>query len=273
MLLPYLVCAKPLGLLVWVLLLGLLPLAAQAAEPDRLTQIHARGELRVCFWPLYYGMGFRNPKNGVVSGLDADLAQNLAQELKVRLRLVDSSFAQFIPDLLGDQCDIAMMAVAVTPQRADKVAFSRPYLRSDVYAVTTRNHTRVRNWADIDQPGVRVAVVAGTTQETVMRERLTQAQLVVIKPPQTREGELEAGRVDVFMSDYPFTRKIMNNHDWTRVIAPSTSYAPMSYAWAIKPGDPMWLHTINRFVAAIRADGRLARTAQRHELTPILITD
>jgi cyclohexadienyl dehydratase len=36
----------------------------------------------------------------------------------------------------------------------------------------------VRQWADIDQPGVQVAVQAGTFMEPVMEAALKQAQLV-----------------------------------------------------------------------------------------------
>jgi ABC-type amino acid transport substrate-binding protein len=268
------VCFRTVPLL--ALGLGLLlgpALAGAQPQPGRLAQVRAAGELRVCIWPLYYGITYRNLKNGTVSGLDADLAQAFAHDLGVNLKLVDSSFARFIPDLLDNQCDIAMMAVAVTPQRADKVAFSRPYLRSDVYAVTTRNHPRVRSWADIDQRGTRVAVAAGTFHEPLMRERLKQAELVVVKAPQTREGELEAGRVDVFMSDFPFTRKMVDHHDWAQVLPPPAPYFQVPYAWAVKPGDSDWLKTVDRFGAAIKADGRLARAAQRYGLGPILLTE
>jgi ABC-type amino acid transport substrate-binding protein len=250
------------------------PEPAQAQAPGgRLAQVKASGELRVCIWPEYYGISFRNSKNGMVSGLDADLAQELARELGVRLKLVDSSFASFIPALLGEQCDVAMMAVAVTPQRQEKVAFSQPYLRSDVYAVTTRNSQRVRSWNDIDQPGTRVAVAAGTFHEPLMRERLKKAELVVVKAPQTREGELEAGRVDVFMSDFPFTRKMSDHHDWAQVLTPPAPYFSVPYAWAVKPGDAAWLKALDRFGGAIKADGRLARTAQRYGLSPIVVTE
>jgi ABC-type amino acid transport substrate-binding protein len=253
-------------------LFALFPAAAQVPA-NRLALVRTAGEVRVCIWPEYYGISWRNLKTGTVSGLDADLAQELARDLGVRARLVDSSFAKFIPDLVGDQCDIAMMAVAVTPQRAEKVAFSQPYLRSDVYAVTTRNSQRVRNWADIDQSGTRVAVAAGTFHEPLMRERLKKAELVVVKAPQTREGELEAGRVDVFMSDFPFTRKMVDHHDWAQVLSPPAPYFSVPYAWAVKPGDAVWLKTIDRFAAAVKADGRLARVAQRYGLNSIIVTD
>jgi len=247
--------------------------AISAAAPSQLDKVRASKRLRVCIWPDYYGLSFRNPKSGTLSGLETDMAQAFARELGVELQFVDTNFSRFIDDLDADRCDIAMMGVAVTPQRAERLAFSRPYLRGDVYAVTTRYNTRVRSWQDIDRAGTRVAVAAGTYHEPLMRERLQQAELVVIASPQTREAELEAGRVDVFMSDFPFTRKMRDNHDWVRVFAPPAPYFMVNSAYAVKRGDSAWLQRVDAFVAAIRADGRLLAAAQRYGLEPMLIKD
>jgi cyclohexadienyl dehydratase len=249
-------------------------LASQVqAQPNRLARIKAADELQVCMWPGYYGISLRNAKTGQVMGLDADMAQELARSLKVRLKWVDTTFSKFIPDVLSDQCDIVMTGIAVTPQRATQVAFSQPYMRSDMYAVTTRSHQRVRSWTDIDQAGVRVAVAEGSVQESVMRERIKKAELVVIVSPQTREAELEAGRVDVFMSDYPFTRKMLDYNEWAQVIAPPAPFYFMTYAWVVKPGDAAWLATVNQFLSTIKADGRLRQAALRYRLDAMLITD
>jgi ABC-type amino acid transport substrate-binding protein len=248
--------------------LGSAHVRAASAREDR---IAAAGELRVCIWPEYYGVSFRNAKSDTVAGVDADLARELAAELKVRLRFVNSSFAKLIDDIAADRCDIAMMAVAITPQRVEKLAFTKPHLQTDVHVVTTRNNSRIRGWNDIDRPGTRIGVAAGTLHEPLMRERLRQAELVVVNAPQTREGELEAGRIDAFMSDFPFTRKMVDYHDWVRVISPSEPYYPVFSGFAMKPGEPDWLQRVDNFVAAVKADGRLVRIAARYGLEPIVL--
>jgi ABC-type amino acid transport substrate-binding protein len=247
--------------------------AADTAHGARLERIAAAGELRVCIWPEYYGVSFHNAKSNTITGVDADLAQEFARELKVRLRFVNSSFARLIDDVVGDHCDIAMMAVAITPQRQERLAFSKPHLRTDVYMVTTRNNPRVRKWEDLDRSGVRIGVAAGTVHEALMRERLKHSELVVVNAPQTREGELEAGRIDAFMSDFPFTRKMVDYHDWVRVIAPTKAYFPVFSAFALKPGEAEWLQRVDQFVAAVKADGRLGKAAERYGLEPIVVRE
>ena len=230
-----------------------------------------QGELRVCVWPDYYGISYRNPKTRQFSGLDIDLSGELARDLGVRLLHVDSSFQTLIDDVLKDRCDIAMFAVGVLPQREKSLRFSLPYLQSDIYAVTTRSSRVVRRWEDIDQPGVQVAVQAGTFMEPVMRETLKQASMVVVRPPATREQELEAGRVDVFMTDYPYSRRLLDNAEWARLIPPPKPFHVLPYAYAMRPDDPEWLARINQFVTDMRQDGRLERAARQHRLSDIVI--
>ncbi len=243
---------------------------AQAQEPV-LKRLRASGTLRVCIWPEYYGITHRHPHTQQLSGIDIDLSAELARDLKLKLEYVDSSFPQLVEHLRGDRCDVAMFAIAVLPARKEVLAFTQPYLQSDIYGVTTRSHRVVREWADIDKAGVVVAVQAGTFMEPVMKAALQQARLLVVKPPQTREAELESGRADVFMTDYPYSRRLLDNADWARLIAPPKPFHVLPYAYATRQGDAEWLAQLDAFVARIKADGRLRAAARRHGLEEIVV--
>lgn len=263
---------------------GIFPLCEASSQPatqpytlsatqlaPRLEAIRARGELRVCIWPEYFAISFRNPRNSELEGMDIDLARALAARLSVRVGFVETNFAVFMDRVEAGDCDIAMMGVGVTPARAQRVAFSRPTLASPAFAVATRNNQRIRSWADIDTPGTVVAVAAGTVMEPLMLRTLRRAELMVVHPPRSREAEILAGRADVFISDFPYTRRLLLTNDWARVIEPPDRFGETLYAWALPMQDPGWLAEVNQFVGSARADGTLARAAARHGLTSILI--
>lgn len=253
-------------------LLSLSSLPAQAQTPPSvLTRVLAAREVRVCIWPDYYGVSLRSPKTQQLSGVDADLALELGKDLGVQVTFIDSSFAKLVPDVTGRRCDVAMFAVGVTPQRTDQLRFTPPTLVSDIYAITTRNNRRLKTWADIDQPGVVVAVMKGTLHEPVMRERLKAAQLLVVDTPMAREQEVESGRADVFMTDFPYSRRMLETTDWARLIAPTTTYHLTHYAYAVVPGDDAWLQRMTQFVGDIKRDGRLLKAASRYKLDPIVV--
>jgi ABC-type amino acid transport substrate-binding protein len=233
-------------------------------------RVAATATVRVCIWPDYYGVSYRNPRTEQLGGIDIELSAALAHDLKLRLQYVDSSFATLVSDLESERCDVAMFAVAMLPQRLEKLRFTRPYLQSDIYGVTTRGNKAVQRWEDIDQPGVAVAVQAGTFMEPVMAASLRHANLVRISPPATRERELEAGRVDVFMTDYPYSRRLLDNADWATLVAPPAPFHVLPYAYAVKPGDAQWLAELDTFVARIQRDGRLQLAARHHGLETIV---
>ena len=219
----------------------------------------------------YYGITFRNPKTQQLSGVDVDMAHELAKDLGVRVEFIDSSFSRLIDDVTGDRCDVAMFAIGVTPARAEKLRFTSPHLASDIYAITSRNNRRVVDWDDIDKTGVVVAVAKGTVHEPVMKNKLKAAHLIVLDTPFAREQEVESGRADVFMTDYPYSRRFLANADWARLVSPTRTYHVTPYAYAVKPGDTAWFERVERFVGEIKRDGRLFDSAKRHKLEAIVV--
>lgn len=238
---------------------------------DRLERISGMQVLRVCIWPDYYGISYRNPKSQQLSGIDIDNAQEVAQALGARVEFIDSSFARLTDDLAQDRCDIAMFAIGITPQRQEKLRFTQPYLSSDIYAITTKSNRRIKSWADIDTAGTVVVVAKGTLHEPVMRAKLQTAELRVVDTPAAREQEVQSGRADVFMTDYPFSRRMLDMNDWARLITPSSTYHLTPYAWAVQPGNERFLARIDRILADMKHDGRLLAHARRHGLDPIVV--
>src|SRR5262245_36994858 len=94
-----------------------------------------------------------------------------------------------------------MFGVGATLKRAQAVEFSKPYLITNIYAVT-RKGGKIKTWDDIDQKGIKAAVSLGSYIEVFMKTYLKNAEVVSIAPPNTREAELVAQRVDVIMTDF-----------------------------------------------------------------------
>ena len=193
-----------------------MPAEAQQTQ-SRLFEITKSKKLRVCQFPLYYSISFRNPKTGQIEGIDADLSKELAKELDAKLEIVETSFGTFIADLQANKCEIGMFGVGATLKRAQAVEFSKPYLITNVYAVV-RKDGKIKKWEDIDQKGIKVAVSLGSYIEPFMKDYLKNAEVVSIAPPNTREAELVAGRVDVDMTDFPTAIKVTDEFDWAAYV-------------------------------------------------------
>jgi len=236
---------------------------------SRLFEVTKSKKLRVCQYPLYYSISYRDPKSGEIVGIDADLAKELAKELDAKLEIVESNVATFIADLQANKCEIGMFGVGASLKRAQAVEFSRPYLVTNVYGVT-RKDSSIKSWADVDKPGVKAAVSLGSFIEPFMKGYLKNAEVVSIAPPDTREGELVARRVDIIMTDFPTAVKVTDEFDWAATILPNEKLAITPYAYVVPQGDQIWLNYINLFVDTIKLDGRLMKYAKKHKLDPIV---
>ncbi|WP_426959244.1 substrate-binding periplasmic protein [Muricoccus radiodurans] len=231
--------------------------------------VRLRGELLVCTSTDLMSLAWRNTRNGELEGLDTDMARAFSARLGVRPVFVETTPETMLPALEGGRCDVAMGGVGITPGRAARVAFTKPYLTGPMAAVTSRSSIRVRTWPDMDRHGVVVAVAAGTIAEELIRDHLRIAEIAVVRAPQTQEQEILSGRADVFVTDTPYARRLRDDDSW-RVMDAPRSLGETLYAYAVPRGDAAWLAEVNGFLAGVKSDGTLARSAQRWAVTGML---
>jgi ABC-type amino acid transport substrate-binding protein len=244
------------------------PAAAQQTQ-SRLFDVTKNHVVRVCTYPGYYGISYRNPATGKLEGIDIDLSQELGKALDAQVQYVETNFATFIADLQANKCDVGMFGVGITLKRAQAAEFTVPYLQTGIYAVV-RKGGDIKSWGDIDKPGHTVAVSLGSYIEPFMKDYLKNAKIVSVAPPATREQELMARRVDAEIVDYPTAQKVTADFDWASTLEPPTKLLATPFAYVVAPGDQIWLNYLNLFVETIKRDGRLAAAAQRNNLGPIV---
>ena len=238
------------------------------AKDNKLESIIKNNKLKVCIWQEYYGISYLDQRTQKLIGIDSDLAKELAKDLKVRLEYIPSSFPTLIKDINEDKCDIAMFAIGNTESRRAKIRFTTPHLSSDIYAITTKTNKRISTWEDIDKKGIIVAVAKGTYHEPVMKSKLKNATLLVVNSFKQREEEVRAGRADVFMTDYPFGKRMLEKTDWAKLIIPKETYHMTPYAWAMAYGNEDFYNKVEEFIKRVKKDNRLLNLAKKNGLLP-----
>ncbi len=252
---------------IFLFFISMLILNAQESKLDKILQ---EKNIKVCIWPEYFGISHLDKRTQKLDGIDSDLAQELANDLKVNLEFVSSSFSEFISDITNNRCDIAMFAIGNTKERQEKVRFTTPHLQSDIYAITTKNSKKIKTWDDIDKKDIIVAVTKDTYHESVMKKNLKKAQLLVVDNSNSREQEVRSGRADVLMSDYPFAKKMLKQTSWAKLISPQSVYYLSDYSWVMAYGDDKFYNRVEKFISDIKKDGRLENLAKKNELEKIV---
>lgn len=172
-----------LGRAMLALLLLLVAAAAPAfgagLSPEVRAEIAPTGVLRAA---INYGnpvLAQRNPGGGAPLGVSADLAREIAKRLGVDIAYVefDSAGVAFEAARQG-KWDVAFLAI--DPKRAEEIVFSPPYVIIEgAYLVPAASPLSAV--ADVDRPGIRVAVGEGSTYDLFLGRALKNATLVKAK--------------------------------------------------------------------------------------------
>lgn len=243
------------------------------ATNTKLDNIIKNNELRVCIWSQYYGISYVDKRTQKLVGIDSDLALELAKDLNVNLKYIPSSFPTLINDIKNDKCDIAMFAIADTKMRREQMRFTSAHLQSDIYAITTKTNKKINSWEDIDKEGVIIAVAKGTFHESIMKNKIKNAKLLIMKGFKQREDEVQSGRADAFITDYPYSTKMLAKTSWARIIKPNKDFHLTPYAWTMAYGNDKFYNAVEKFISNIKHDGRLSKFAIKNNLEPIVKLD
>jgi cyclohexadienyl dehydratase len=165
-----------------------------------LPAIGQRGSVRVCSTGDYRPFTYHDPQ-GNWSGLDIEMARDMAARLGVKLDIVQTTWANLVSDL-NDKCDVAMGGISITLNRAKSAIYSTPYLRDGKAAIVRcSDAARFQTLADIDLPNVRVVVNPGGTNADFDKEHLHGAQIVTYPDNNTIFGQLVNNSADVMITD------------------------------------------------------------------------
>lgn len=162
-----------------IVLAAILALAAQAAAaqapPDAVKELAPTGKLRAA---INYGNGVLAQKgpDGEPRGVSADLSRELAKRLGVPLEFVTFTAAgKAFEAARANAVDV--LFVAIEPVRAAEVEFTPPYVLIDGAYLVPKD-SPLREPADVDQPGKRIAIGENSAYDLYLTRTLKHATLM-----------------------------------------------------------------------------------------------
>lgn len=235
------------------------------------TRIRESGELVVSMDPA--NMPYSAAK-GDRGGCDVDLAQALARELNVKLKIdwIDIRRKTAIGQLLDGECDVAFGA-AIEPHAmddeeeiSDRVIYSSPYYGSGYVLVKRKNGPDAESLAELKgEKSRRIGTEAGSVADYQLRQRgylrrLFRTQLSVLKT-------LNDGGID-----YAY---LWANVGWTLHTSPDLEvelvpdYVPEDHwniAIAMRRGDDELKRHVDEALKKLVDEGAVARTLASYHI-------
>jgi polar amino acid transport system substrate-binding protein len=173
--------------------------------------------------PLRIGYAVEAPyaflaPDGEVTGEAPEIARLIATRLGVaRIAWVQTNFATLLTDLELNRFDIIAAGMFITAERAARVTFSPPTFHAlQALLVRSGNPRRLHSYADaVADPDVRIAVVAGAIEETLLSQLgLPRPRLIAVPDAQTGQAAVSNGLVDGLALSSPTIR-------WMSRLSPS----------------------------------------------------
>lgn len=134
------------------------------ASAQTVAEIKKKGEVTIGMLVDFPPYGTMNASNQP-DGYDADVARLLAKDLGVKLNLVPVTGPNRIPFLLTNKVDLLVASLAITPERAKQVQFSKPYAAASIVLYGDKK-TSIKSAADLK--GKRVGVARASTQDVAL---------------------------------------------------------------------------------------------------------
>jgi polar amino acid transport system substrate-binding protein len=151
-------------------------------------------------------LGFRD-RDGNLSGLEIDIARELAKELDISFELRPLKNRDRLSALQNNQIDLAIAQITVTTNRSRLVDFSLPYYTDSTIAIAKRGTTS----QELKQP-VNISVLKNSAAIAVIQSQFPKAAIIGVNTYADGLGALQSGKVKAFVGDRSSLAQWLKEH-------------------------------------------------------------
>jgi polar amino acid transport system substrate-binding protein len=259
------------GLLFGAVFLGALVLFSGCQKKRDLDAIKKSGTIVMytnAEFPPYEYRG----ASGKPEGLDVDIANEIAKDMGVKLKITDASFDGFSLALKNGQADMAVSAISITDERKETLDFSTPYVETVQYILRLAQDNAIRTVDDLS--GRKIAVQLGTTGDFFVESQInegvlkdTGAALVQYNSLQEAVLALKKGDLGAVVSDEgPIKNLASQNPDTVcfKAELKSGDLDEEMYGIAVVKGNSDLLNQINKTLARLISSGFIEKQQTFH---------
>jgi polar amino acid transport system substrate-binding protein len=242
---------------------------AQTAVPaEVLKELASTGKLRAGI-NLGNSVLAQKSASGELGGISVDLARELGKRLGVPVELIEFQAAGKSVEAMA-QGNVDVSFFAIEPKRAAEVTFSPPYAVIDGAYMVAKD-SPLQTPADVDKPGIRVAVGLGSAYDLYLTRTLKNATIV-----RAKVGGGQAS-IDLFYSAKPDAaagvRQPLEAHAKTNpnVRVMKEPFMAIQQAMGVPPGRPAAARYVRDFVEEMKKNGFVAAGLKRSGQSPDLV--
>jgi polar amino acid transport system substrate-binding protein len=251
------------------IILGVFVMMSGSARADGLKdEIAPTGKLRVAIGISPAGGAYWSTKtDSGYAGVPVDLGKALADQLGLAIEYVPYSNSGKITDAAAKgEWDVSFLPE--DPERAKKIAFGPIYEVAEATYIVKAGST-IKDFASLDQPGVKVVAVNDTTTMRGAAAHLKNAKVAGYQTYDEIFNLLKNGEVDAFALSRDQLNALSKKIPGTRVL--DETFKQTVTAVAVPLDHPLSLEYASKFMTDAKANGLLRKAFDNNGLkdTPL----
>ena len=201
--------------------------------------------------------------NGDLVGFEIDMAHAIAKDLlgdpkKVEFVVVQSD-GRF-PAALSGKVDFGLCSTTITPDRAVRIAFTRPYIDTG-NSLIARKDAKIKTIQELNDPKYTYAILNVPPAIERAKQLLPNVKQLLLDSPSALFLAVKTGRATAFNIDKPIADYYQHeNDDLMRLDVSGTPFTYVSQdAIFMKPGDFKWWLFLDTWVGELRYGSRYSQ--------------
>ncbi len=205
-------------------------------------------------------------EDGKVVGIDAEIAQAIAEKLGKELVIENVDFDSLIPGVQTGKYDFVMAGMTVTDERKEQVDFTQTYA-TGVQVIIVKEDSPIKTADDLLAEGAnnKIGVQLATTGDLYCTWDIEDEGLGKVE--RYNKGAdavmaLNSGKVDCVVIDNEPAKVFVANNPGLKIL--DTEYITEDYAAAVSKDNPELLAEIDAALGELIADGTVAKIIEKY---------
>lgn len=212
---------------------------------------------------------FEYMEDGEYKGFDLELAQAIADDLGLELKIENVDFDTIVPGVAsGTKYDMGIAAITATPEREKEVGFTDSYYMDDQAIVTMADNTEITgdNYADaLNAEGMKIAVQSGSTAEAFAKENFPNAELVPFKNATDCFAAVQSSQANALVTNRSVAAQLVATSFSNEQVIKQISTGE-EYAIAVNKDNTALLDALNDSIAKLTEDGTVDELMTKYNI-------
>lgn len=200
--------------------------------------------------------------SGDPDGVSPDMARAIADRLGVPVKYVPFERPSGLADAAGTNVwDIGL--IGAEPARAEKIAFTAAYVEIEATYLVPPG-SPIQNMAEVDRPGIRIGVTAGSAYDLWLERNIKNATLVRSNPSRSAWQQFTEDRLEAYAGLRPGLLSDVQKLPGSRIL--DGQFTAVQQAIGTAKANTVGAAFLRAFVEEAKASGFVASLIAKHHV-------